>query len=213
MRNYVRQKKFGVCFRIPGGWWSRGYLPHCDQVGVTHFVTIRLADSLPQAVRNMLQARAQVLSLATNSDPRLSRDYILQVEASLDRGYGACWLRRPEVAQVVIDSFEFLVQVGHEIVRWVIMPNHLHFLIRLGPGLPLSPVVNSFKSFTAKESNKVLGRSGPFWYPEYFDRYIRDSEHLRRTISYIDFNPVRARLVMQPKDWIFGSAGWPKHER
>ena len=29
-------------------WYSRGYLPHCDQMGLLQFITFRLADSLPQ---------------------------------------------------------------------------------------------------------------------------------------------------------------------
>jgi putative DNA methylase len=131
-------------------------------------------------------------------------------ESLLDSGYGACWLSRPEVAQIIINSFEFIEREGHEILRWVIMPNHIHFMIRIRLNVKLSAVIRSFKSFTAKEANKVLGRSGSFWYPEYFDRYIRDPDHLRKAINYIDRNPIRAGLVVHPEDWIFGSAGRKK---
>jgi len=210
MNNSIRRKKGRASLNLAGDWWSRGYLPHFDRPGTMHFVSIRLADSLPREIQDRLRAQAQRLCSITKSEPDTSREYLMRAESFLDSGYGACWLRRPDIAQIIIDSFEFLEQQGHEIVRWVIMPNHLHFVIRLRLNVKLSTVIRSFKSFTAKVANRVLGRVGPFWYPEYFDRFIRDQNHLIRTIRYIDLNPVRARLVTQPNDWLFGSAGWSR---
>jgi hypothetical protein len=54
----------------------------------------------------------------------------------------------------------------------------------------------------------VLGGTGRFWYPEFFDRYIRDADHLERVVGYIDDNPVRAGLVIKASDGRFGSAGY-----
>src|SRR6266436_1402711 len=34
------------------GWHERGYLPHRDEPGLAQFVTFRLADSFPQALRS-----------------------------------------------------------------------------------------------------------------------------------------------------------------
>ena len=38
----------------------------------------------------------------------------------------------------------------------------------------MSQIVHSWKSFTAHQCNKVLGRTGRFWAREPFDRYIRN---------------------------------------
>jgi REP element-mobilizing transposase RayT len=133
-----------------------------------------------------------------------------RLEKLLDAGYGACWLKREEVALIVVESLKFLVGQGHRVIRWVIMPNHLHLLIELLPGSRLSAVIRSLKGYTGKAINAALGRRGPLWYPEFFDRYIRDEEHYNSVISYIDNNPVRAGLVQKHSEWRFSSAGWPE---
>ncbi len=86
------------------------------------------------------------------------------------------------------------------------MPNHLHFLLTRLENLKLWKIMQSLKSYTSHESNKVLGRTGQFWIEDYFDRFIRDGEHFRRTVKYIENNPVKARLCKKPEDWPFSSA-------
>jgi len=66
--------------------------------------------------------------------------------------------------------------------------------------------MHSLKSFTSHEANKILGRHGHFWFKEYFDRYIRNGEHFRAVVRYIEENPVKARLCEKPEDWKFSSA-------
>ena len=46
-----------------------------------------------------------------------------------------------------------------------------------------------------------LGRSGPFWHKDYFDRFILDEGHLARTIDYVENNPVKAGLVPAVAAW------------
>ncbi|MGA2030786.1 MAG: hypothetical protein ABSG68_00890 [Thermoguttaceae bacterium] len=81
------------------------------------------------------------------------------------------------------------------------MPNHVHGIFRpLRPkSLPLEKILQSRKLRTSREINAVLGRSGPLWEEESFDRIIRDEEHLYRCIHYIGGNPAKARL--QPDQW------------
>src|SRR5437660_9569787 len=50
---------------------------------------------------------------------------------------------------------------------------------------------------TARNAHRILGRTGqPFWQDESFDRYLRRSSQIERTIDYIQNNPVSARLVL-----------------
>ena len=86
------------------------------------------------------------------------------------------------------------------------MPNHVHVLIDLPSTVALKEVVHGWKSYTAKQINQVIGKTGALWQREYWDRYIRDMEHLQNTIAYIDHNPVSAGLVTTPREWRFGSA-------
>jgi putative DNA methylase len=200
--------KYSHSFRNTDGWWSRGYLPHFDASNLMHFVTVRLADSLPQCVHAALRKELAHLKATSTNNVDLGQVRQLRLEKIIDAGHGSCVLRRPEVSCVVIESMQFLCAQGHTIARWVIMPNHLHLLITVHPARRLSSVLRSFKGFTAQRANQVLGTSGPFWFPEYFDRYIRDAEHYSRAVRYIDTNPVRAGLVENAADWKLGSAGW-----
>ena len=205
-RDRLREKQ-RLSFRSNDGWWSRGYLPHFDASGVLQFVTIRLADSLPQAIHAQLRADLDALNRTRNSTHKKWQAYRQKLEGYLDAGYGSCFLRRNEIAAQIVDSITHLVAQGHSVDRWVIMPNHLHLLISVRDGYSLSKVIRFFKGYTARRANKLLGRSGDFWYPEFFDRYIRDARHLDQVVRYIDDNPVKAGLVERPTDWYFGSAG------
>src|SRR6185437_8054881 len=59
---------------------------------------------------------------------------------------------------------------------------------------------------TACRCNRQLGRSGPFWQADYWDRFIRNDAHFEAAIDYIDNNPVKAGLTRTPADWPWESA-------
>ncbi len=44
----------------------------------------------------------------------------------------------------------------------------------------------------------------------YWDRFIRDDEHLESTVRYIHENPVKAGMVRTPAEWPWSSAGRPE---
>lgn len=91
-------------------------------------------------------------------------------------------------------------------VAWCVMPNHVHVLIEQMEGHPLGDVVQAWKSATAHKINGIAGRTGRLWRREYFDRFMRDEDHLTSTIDYIENNPVHAKLVTVANDWRFSSA-------
>jgi REP element-mobilizing transposase RayT len=86
------------------------------------------------------------------------------------------------------------------------MPNHVHALIETRDGFPLADVLHSWKSFTSKKANRLLGRTGEFWQREYLDRYVRDAGHYAAVIAYIEENPVKAGLAKLKTDWPWSSA-------
>lgn len=79
------------------------------------------------------------------------------------------------------------------------MPNHVHALIETSQ-TPLAEILRGWKSYTGKAANRLLERTGNFWQAEYFDRYIRDEEHFRKAMRYIENNPVKAGLVNRRKN-------------
>lgn len=92
------------------------------------------------------------------------------------------------------------------------MPNHVHALLTPCAGYELSGILQSLKSYTANEANKMLARHGKLWQQESFDRYIRDSKHFVSVVRYIENNPVKARLCERPEDWPYSSAWFRARE-
>jgi putative transposase len=71
---------------------------------------------------------------------------------------------------------------------------------------PLPKGVQSWKSFTAKQANGLLGRTGVFLDRDFLDRYIRDDGHRAAVVRYIEENPMKVGLVERAADWPWGSA-------
>jgi REP element-mobilizing transposase RayT len=86
------------------------------------------------------------------------------------------------------------------------MPNHVHVVVEMMDGQSLSGIVASWKSFTAHKANALLERKGRFWHADYFDRFMRNEEHLNQTIEYVEQNPVKAGLAARATDWAWSSA-------
>ena len=81
-------------------------------------------------------------------------------------------------------------------LAWVVMPDHLHWLLILGEHKRLDQLMRSFKSYTARVLNARLGRRNlALWQPGYHDHAVRADEDLRRLARYIVGNPLRAGLV------------------
>jgi len=188
------------------GWRSRGYLPHFDGRAIPQFITLRLADSIPKKV---IQSWEQELRHLDDEQDRI----LLQkrIERYLDQGYGNAFLGDTGVAKIVQDSLLKFDGVRYNLFSWVVMPNHSHSLLTRFDDWELAQLMHSHKSYTAHEANKLLNRTGQFWMDEYFDRYIRDAEHFRNTVRYIENNPVKAGLCSKPSDWPFSSAWFREH--
>ena len=182
----------------------RTHLPHVEAGEVPQHVCFRLSDSLPRSVRDQLTATPSRHDVAS-----ANAAWRRQVHVALDSGYGACWLRRPNVAVVVRDAFLHFHEERYLLHEWVIMPNHVHTLLTPLLGTPLSSIVHSWKSHTARRVNSILARRGRVWARDYFDRTIRNDEHFRITADYIRANPANAGLCDVPEDWRWSSAYEP----
>jgi REP element-mobilizing transposase RayT len=187
-------------------WHSRGYLPHFDQPGLVQSISFRLQDSLP---RDVVQRWKQELGwhehMATDDGVAVElRERITHYE---DEGHGECYLARADIGGLVENALLHFDADRYGLLAWCVMPNHVHGVIETHEGYPLGEVIHSWKSFTAKEANKLLERRGDFWMPDYHDRFIRDDRHLAAVIAYIENNPVTAGLVDDAVQWPFSSAG------
>ncbi len=177
------------------GWHERGYVPHRDEPGLTQFVTFRLQDSFPESLRSEWEHFLKV------EDDRAQRK---QLEAYLDKGRGDCHLRHPEIAKLVEENFRQFSGPRYELRAWVLMPNHVHVLFKVGTA-SISEIVGAWKKHKGRLAHKLLGKQGAFWGGGYFDTFMRDGEHEHKTVRYIENNPTKAKLVVDPKEWPWSS--------
>ncbi|HEX9046790.1 MAG TPA: transposase [Verrucomicrobiae bacterium] len=201
---------------LVSGLHSRNVLPHLKREGASYFVTFRLAGTLPQEVLIRFKAErdailAQALAakrpLTWHEQEELFRWYSSRVDKYLDAGHGDCWLRRPDIADLVADAIRFHAGERFDLQAWTVMPNHAHVVLQPRPGWTLSQILQSWKGFTSREANRRLERTGKtFWQTESYDHLIRDDGDRHRCCHYTIMNPVNAGLCRQPEDWKWGSA-------
>ena len=121
--------------------------------------------------------------------------------------FGAHFLAS-DAAACVQDALIHFDAQRYRLLAWCIMPNHVHVVAEQIEGWPLAETVHSWKSYTATQINRMLSRTGPFWMREYFDRFIRDDDHLAKTLTYVERNPVARGYVKNAEQWRWSSAAW-----
>jgi putative transposase len=175
------------------GWRSRGYLPHCDEQGLVQHIVFGLDDAMPRSVPSNV------------SEPAARAEW---ADKAFDRGHGSRLLAQSPNAALVERALLQGDGERYALAAWCVMPTHVHVVVEQFPNLPLARIVHSWKSFTAHEINKQMRRTGALWRREYFDRFMRSPEQFEWTVTYVEKNPVSARLVKEPQDWPFSSARW-----
>ena len=106
------------------------------------------------------------------------------------------------VASIIFSTFDWLETENR--LEWIcimVMPDHVHTVIKLEQGQTLSKVLHSLKLFTARKINKHLSRNGSLWQKGYTDWGIRTETTLNRTIRYCYANPMRKGIVTSSQDY------------
>jgi REP element-mobilizing transposase RayT len=158
-------------------------LPHWQQEGAVYFITFRLADSVPSRLLAQWESeRAAWLqvhpeSWSTEIELEYQERFSGALESWLDAGHGVCRLGRRDCAQIVAETLHHFEGERVAMISFVIMPNHVHALFVQNPEWLLEKLVRSWKGFTARQINAVLGRSGGLWQRDYFDRLVRNERH------------------------------------
>jgi putative transposase len=182
-------------------------LPHWYQPGVSYFVTFRTEDSMPVEVSRRWHAqRADWLerhgiSMGNRNwrdqldrlDVALRREFhetfSRQYLETLDKGLGACVLRRPELSKIVADALLHFDGDRYHMGDFVVMPNHVHAIVCLLGETEIEAQCTSWKRFAAKKINQLLKARGRFWQEESFDHLIRSLEQFEAIQRYIAKNP------------------------
>jgi putative DNA methylase len=181
---------------MPVIMFYKRHLPHWQRAESALFITWRLHGSLPRPALSR--------SFAENNPGKR----FLLLDRELEKaGYGPTWLKDARLAKTLVDSFYHGAEhlSLYRLSAYVVMPNHIHILV--WPKTQLSRITKSIKGYTARECNKLLGRTGnTFWQDESFDHAVRNEDEFHRIKRYIERNPVKAGLVDTPEEWPWSSA-------
>jgi glycosyltransferase involved in cell wall biosynthesis len=185
----------------------RHILPHWHQDCVWCFITWRLVDSLPQEfIQSWMNERdAWLRDHPKPWEPDVEAEYHQRFSERyldlLDQGLGSCLLRQKACADAVEQALQFFNGTRYTLKSYVVMPNHVHVLVRLHDGWPLERLVQNWKERSAKAINAALGSTGTVWQKGYFDRLIRSAPHWEFVDGYIRHNPEKAHLKNGFRVW------------
>lgn len=140
---------------------------------------------------------------------------------------------RAEFRDIVLDSWRYCSEhKGLQIWAYVFMSNHIHFIANTKAPHKLEKVMREFKSHTARKILETLAdkrqpesrREWLLYLFKFFAQKLRGTQDHQiwhhdnhpialytekvtiQKIRYIHANPVRAKWVKQPEDWIYSSA-------
>ena len=112
-------------------------------------------------------------------------------------------------ARLLVRELRRLHEKGDVIsLAWVVMPDHLHWMIQLNERWPLSRVVKTLKARSALTINRYLCQHGSLWQRAYHDRAARKDQDIRQIARYIVANPLRAGLVRDIGDYPHWDCIW-----
>ncbi len=139
---------------------------------------------------------------------------------------------RQHYRDIVVDSLRYCQKnKGLLLYAWVIMSNHVHFIISAQQGTKLSNILRDFKKHTSvqilravqnnpRESRRVWmmekfkdagthnsrNENLQFWRQDNHPVELSTNVMMGQRLNYLHLNPVKAGIVERPEDYLYSSA-------
>src|SRR5437867_4526115 len=117
----------------------------------------------------------------------------------------------PAARTIVLNALRHFHGKRYELYAACVMPDHAHFLLQPCPNKfdandnpvfwSVAELMQSIKSFTAHQINKLQKTRGQLWEKESFDRIIRSDSDLQEKFHYILRNPWDSGVAKQNEDY------------
>lgn len=88
--------------------------------------------------------------------------------------------------------------------HYALMPNHIHLLLRPDDD-GISSFMQQLQNRYAKYHRRIRNHTGHLWQGRFKHKHIVDDVYLYAVGNYIEMNPVRAGLVVEPAHWLYSS--------
>jgi len=88
-----------------------------------------------------------------------------------------------------------------EIHAWVFMSNHIHLLMTAKEELGLSRLMQALGRKYVQYYNYKYKRTGTLWEGRFRSCLVQSDQYVLACYRYIELNPVRAKMVEDPKEY------------
>jgi putative transposase len=136
---------------------------------------------------------------------------------------------KPIYFQILADSLQYCIEhKGLLLYEYVFMTNHIHLIVGADEGSKgLDSIIRDFKGYTSRKIRKNLEEHESrtyiirlikqakkikeekffhIWQETNYPESIESDSFLEQKVTYIQQNPVKKRYVLNPEDWLYGSA-------
>ena len=187
-------------------------LPHIQPLNETFFITFRLYNSLPKKVIQSFMEEKNISNNKiekTTNNPKIKKEQLYKNSKQFFINFDELLhkyqnkndlLLKNSLADIVKNSLHYYDNKNYNLISYCIMTNHVHLLIS-EVNIQLFKILQSIKSFTAKQINKKINSTGKIWQRESYDHIVRENTNINNYVNYILQNPVKAGLVSNTKDW------------
>ncbi len=111
------------------------------------------------------------------------------------------------LANIVVEQIVSCRDRGYyKLHAFVLMPEHLHMLLTPGDDTTIEKAVQMIKGGSAHRIGIEKPQAFPIWHRGFHDRWIRDADQFFNAKSYIEQNPVKAKLAEAAEQYAWSSA-------
>ncbi|RKX70613.1 hypothetical protein DRP53_04425 [candidate division WOR-3 bacterium] len=109
-----------------------------------------------------------------------------------------------ENVEFLDEALQWLQGNGYiDLYFYIAMPDHVHLVFQLTGDKDLSQLMKSLKQYTGRRIRSRMGSDLRIWQAQYYEHRIRKGEDLKEIMRYCWYNPVRAGIVADPRDYPF----------
>jgi putative transposase len=100
---------------------------------------------------------------------------------------------------------EFKEKYAVAVYAFCLMTNHIHLLLSPRESTGIGKLMKRLAGRQTRHRNRLEGRSGTLWEGRYKSSLVARDDYLLACCRYIELNPVRARIVAEPQDYVWSS--------